>query len=672
MPRRQPVSPVHLEAIGEQRRTFIEGSRLPVERRKRPVNAGIRRLWPAAAGPGKLVRSPSSPETGCSMGIRALLTALVALAAAWPAAGVAAEERAVVVGDRAREVLSQSFTVLRNPDAPLTLEQARTIAGEGGFSELDDTSPAPTNFGLTRDEIWLRLPFRTASELPRRWMLEIGHASLDRVDVYLAAAGEPFAHWRSGDRMPFNEKVLPHRNHVFELTLRPDTAYTLYLRIASEGTLTVPVRLWRPDALWRHDQGSYAGLTVYFGLLLGLLAYNLLLYFSLRDRLYLIYVGFIGALAIGQTGLTGFAGQFLWPDNAWLTHISPAGGMSVAGVMGALFAQRFLGDTPARLRVQWLMPAFVAGYGATLVCVVAGPYYFAAIAVNALSLAFAIAALALGAASLYFRQPGARFFVLAWAVLLTGVIVLALHNLGALPSNVVTSNALLIGSGSEMLLLSFALADRIDGLQRARDEAQQEALEMRQRMVEQLQESERQLEQRVSERTRELEEANRKLEHQAGHDGLTGLVNREGLRQRAQRALARADRQKSGAALIVIDLDGFKPVNDRFGHTTGDRVLVNIARRLTANLRENDTVARVGGDEFVVLAEGVASRRDAEVVRDKLRADVVEPMEVAPGETVRISASFGFALYPDDAGDPESLFTEADRAMYEDKAARRS
>jgi diguanylate cyclase (GGDEF)-like protein len=601
-----------------------------------------------------------------------LLAMALAMALCAPALAQAAP---FAVEDRPTQRLDPAFSVHYNHGEPLTLEAARARAAEGAFEPLPADSATATNFGLTGAEIWLRAELETPAELAPRWLLEVAHASLDRVDVYFAGEDGRFSHQHSGDRIVFSERPLPHRHHVFELPLEPSSQATLYLRVASEGTLTVPVRLWQPDALWHRDQVDYAALSVYYGLLLGLLVYNLFLYLSLRDPLYLIYVAFIGALGVGLGGLSGLVSQFLWPNAPMLAHLSPTAGVSLAGFFGTLFVQRFLGDTPRRLRLGWFMPLMTAGYATTFLVVVLWSYHVAAISVNLLSLIFALGALFLGAVSLYQRQPGARFFVLAWVALLLGVIIIALHNIGVVPSNFATANALLIGSGAEMLLLSLALADRINAIQRAHESSQAEAIEAKHALLEATQENERLLESRVAERTRELEatnarlrESREQLEHQATHDDLTGVVNRKLLADRLEHARAHAARYNEHFALLVVDLDQFKPINDTHGHAAGDALLVAVARRLEAGVRASDTVARTGGDEFVVILDGVAGRAEAMAIADKLAAAIAAPIEHQDAaEPLTIGASIGVSLYPDDGDDTPALLRHADHAMYQRK-----
>lgn len=589
----------------------------------------------------------------------------------------AASDSIRVAADRQALPLREGVRVHRHSGEPLSLAEAQARFAEGHFERVAEDAPGALNFGLTRDEIWLQIPLETAVTLPRRWLLEVGHASLDHIDVYLIQNGV-MLHRHGGDRRPFSERTLPHRNSLFALDLAPATRYTLMMRVRSEGTVTVPLTLWRPDALWQNDQHHYMALGLYYGLLLGLLIYNLFLFISLRDPLYLTYVGFIGFLGIGQAGLSGLTGQFVWPNNAWLADQSPIIGVTLAGLFGALFVQRFLADTPRRLRLSWLMPGLSLAYGLTFLYSLLVSYHLAALAVNIISMVLVVAALGMGSVSLYRRVPGARFFVLAWFCLLLGVLIIALHNLGILPSNLLVTHAMMIGSALEMLLLSLALADRIHDLQRQKDVAQAEALETRQRMLEMGRQNEQMLEARIVERTRRLEEANRllqqsheQLQHQANHDVLTGLANRKLLNQRLQEASARVDRHGGHFAMAVVDLNGFKPINDTLGHAIGDRVLVELAQRLQATARRTDTVARVGGDEFVLLLEDLPPD-EREAIRHKLLACCHPPVEMEDGPAIPLSISVGIAIYPNDTHDLEALFTLADNAMYQDKTASRA
>jgi diguanylate cyclase (GGDEF)-like protein/PAS domain S-box-containing protein len=150
-------------------------------------------------------------------------------------------------------------------------------------------------------------------------------------------------------------------------------------------------------------------------------------------------------------------------------------------------------------------------------------------------------------------------------------------------------------------------------------------------------------------------------------DPLTGLANRTSLAPALEQALERARRRKAMLAGLYIDLDGFKPVNDSFGHDAGDRVLVELAGRLRSHLRASDPVARLGGDEFFVVLEEPADREALEIVAHKLLAEIARPLHPAPGHEATLTASIGISVFPDDADDADALMKHADTAMYEAK-----
>lgn len=160
------------------------------------------------------------------------------------------------------------------------------------------------------------------------------------------------------------------------------------------------------------------------------------------------------------------------------------------------------------------------------------------------------------------------------------------------------------------------------------------------------------------------------VQHQAYHDPLTGLANRHLLRERLAEAMRHARREGDAAALMYLDLDHFKAVNDRHGHAVGDALLREVARRLLAGVRQEDTVARLGGDEFVLLLPRIHSRRQAERLAQKLVESFDAPLDLE-GVRLEVGVSIGVAFFPRDADDADSLMARADTAMYRAKQAGR-
>jgi diguanylate cyclase len=179
------------------------------------------------------------------------------------------------------------------------------------------------------------------------------------------------------------------------------------------------------------------------------------------------------------------------------------------------------------------------------------------------------------------------------------------------------------------------------------------------------------LERDVSVRTQGLEAATRQLRHLATHDALTGLPNRVLLDDRIAQALTHAHRERHSFAVMLCDLDRFKLINDSLGHHAGDHLLQEVARRLTNVVRDVDTVARLGADEFIIVLSPLTSRKDAEVVAHRVIEAMQPAVEIA-GITIHASPSIGIAFYPDDGSSVETLIAHADAAMFAAKQRGRN
>ena len=164
----------------------------------------------------------------------------------------------------------------------------------------------------------------------------------------------------------------------------------------------------------------------------------------------------------------------------------------------------------------------------------------------------------------------------------------------------------------------------------------------------------------------ERKAAEQQIEYQAYHDSLTGLANRNLFHEHLSLALALAQRREKKVAILFMDLDHFKVINDSLGHSIGDALLREVALRLKGAVRDGDTVARVGGDEFTIVLQEVSRSQEAAIVAQKVMRTVAEPMEI-DGHRLYITTSIGITLFPDDGEDAETLLKNADSAMYRAK-----
>ena len=170
--------------------------------------------------------------------------------------------------------------------------------------------------------------------------------------------------------------------------------------------------------------------------------------------------------------------------------------------------------------------------------------------------------------------------------------------------------------------------------------------------------------QRLKKYLAKLKDAERALRKSAFQDPLTGLANRLLLMDRFEVAMRHARRSRKQFAVLMLDLNKFKAINDTYGHSAGDQVLVAVAQRLVSIVRESDTVARLGGDEFVLIVESITERAQLQALGNKLSEVVSQNLRLESGETVSVGASVGYAWYPKDGDNLRDILDVADQAMY--------
>jgi hypothetical protein len=297
-----------------------------------------------------------------------LLAWLAGLAPAW-----AQQPGALAIGAQDRYDVGRNLAMLEDPGGALGIGDVVKADAQGRFKSVELSGPG-ANFGLTRSAIWLRLQLKADPGAAPDWLLEVAYPPLDRVEVHAPDGNGGWRQQVGGDLMPYETRAVPHRNHVLPVSVPGGTSTTLYVRVNSEGTVSAPMTLWRPAALWRHDQAAYAGLSLYFGLLAGLLLYNLLLFISVRDMGYLIYVAFAAAMGLSQASLTGVAYQFLWPGAVWWNSVSPPVWMTTAAVFGLMFARHFLSSRKRLPVYDNILLVLMAGWLLSMAAALGLPY----------------------------------------------------------------------------------------------------------------------------------------------------------------------------------------------------------------------------------------------------------------------------------------------------------
>lgn len=527
---------------------------------------------------------------------------------------------------------------------------------------------------------WLRFDVSRRNGNPDHDLLEIAYPVLDHVEAWILQGGRVVEHYRVGDKQPFASRPVAHRYFLLPLRLDPGETYTVVLRVRTDSAMQVPLTLWNERAFFEHDQYRLIGEGLYFGSMLIMVLYNFFVFVVVRERNYLSYVMYVLSIVLFLASLNGLAFQFLWPEaTQWNDEVVL---LSLSGIVffGTVFSIRFLDLVE---HVPRLVPAMRALCAFALLLMGAAFLFSYGLLIRVTIVTATLACLAgLIASGVRWRQgdPTARFYTVAWSSMLLGGIILALNKFEWLPPNLFTDNAAQFGSALEVVLLSFAMAERISEEKRLRFNAQQDALESeRKTRFAQAEALDAQrvanvrLEQRVQERTVALKEANARLAELSATDQLTGLKNRRHLDGLLQEEFSRCFRYGRPISLLLLDIDHFKRFNDTYGHQVGDDCLRAVADALRQAVRlQIDQVARYGGEEFcVVLPETEAS--GAAVVADRIR-EAVEAVEFfVNGQRVPVTVSVGVAaMVPAGLHDAHLLVLNTDKALYEAKAAGRN
>lgn len=552
--------------------------------------------------------------------------------------------------------------------------------------QVSDT-PA-LNAGFAGKPYWFRFELEPAGPGgEQRRYLQIPEPLFNRLDIYLLQGGEEVGRFRLGADFPFRERLIAHRDFVVPLLLDEQLGTVVYARVRTGGSLQFAPLVWRPDAFAESTRMGALISGLFYGVMLAMLIYNLFILLVVRDRVYFYYICVVAVVIAFLSSLQGDAYQFIWPNLPRWNETSVAFFVALLSVPTIAFARSFLKLPTLMPRISRLLEVQLAVAVVVVALTLVLEYRLAIRIASLLGLVVMATMLITGIWMWLSGHRHARYFVLAWVALLLGTSALALSKWGLLPWNVVTANGSQIGAVAEVLLLSFALADRIRQERAKRFAAQEESLHAmlaaqvaQEELLEAREASNRELESRVSERTRELQEAlaelgrvNSYLEGVSNTDQLTELYNRHYFVSRYHEEYRRAHRQQQPVSIILMDIDHFKDYNDNHGHLAGDVCLKAVAETFRQTVcRAGDTVARYGGEEFIVLLSDT-SGEGAMILAERLRAAVAETEVIFEGQHLPVTISLGVAsVVPHTVDNPELLIQWADKALYKAKEQGRN
>ncbi len=521
--------------------------------------------------------------------------------------------------------------VLHDEASSLDIKQVLTQ-----FDRFVPHTGAPANLGTPRGAVWLRLPVQVAAAQPQQRVLSIDYPMIAQLDIYVVQAGQVLQHQREGSLLRRSERALAAHGQAVLLTLPPGRSEVL-VRAVSYTMLLLPMSLQTPAAFTAHEAGFQAAYGIYFGLVGCMLIYSLAHWASLRNSLFLLYAVFLGGNLLLVMQYSGMGPLYLWPNHPSFSLIATQVGALIA-VACVPFARRILAIRELSPRLDLLLRIVGAAALVALAATLAGWLSPDASAVISISLGMSTFAGTVPAAWMRVRRGEleARYMLLGYVFYAIGSTAIAGLVAGQLSPTPWVMAAFPISNIVEMSAWMCMLGLRVRDLHRSAAVARAES------------------------------QALRTL---ADTDALTGLLNRRGLQRELAQLLPHASPTQP-LALYLLDLDGFKPVNDRHGHDVGDALLIGVGQRLKAQLRAQDHVARLGGDEFVVLAHGLPSDAMAQQIGHKLLASFDSPFDAA-GQRCSVGATIGYAVAPFDGRDVAGLLKRADAAMYVGKQGGR-
>jgi two-component system, sensor histidine kinase LadS len=562
--------------------------------------------------------------------------------------------------------LTPHWTFLQDPADNLTLAQVQAAQAAGQFTPVPAAKNA-VSFGFTDSAYWLRVVLRNPTDMPIAPLLEISNARISKVDLYTPdAVGQYQVHQTGGD-LPFASRALPNRQLMFPLLLAPQAEQVLFLRVQSTIGLIVPATLWPKADFSLYARDDYAAQAWYFGMAAAMVLFNLMLFVALRDRIYLMYVAFVGCVALTIGSKSGLAAEFLWPEHLVWTNVSYYAFTSLSLASFLIFTRRMLNTPEVLPRVDRLMRFFIVLH---LLAPLAFSAALSHLARYSVYVFFVTALTVVGVTvwCLWRRKRAAYFYASAFALVVAGSVITLMRTVGLVPTNVFTINALQFGSSMEMLLLAFALADRFNLLRREKLQAQQQLLATQDQLVHTLQASERTLALRVEERTQQLQALNDKLEALSMVDGLTGIANRRQFDHVLQTEWQRMQRAQQPLALVMLDVDWFKRYNDHYGHPAGDQCLREVATAIAAVGRGSDMVARYGGEEFVLVAPATDAEQALALAQRACAAVQALALPHSGSDFGHVTLSCGVAaVVPQPGQDSAQLLRAADAALYRAK-----
>ena len=415
----------------------------------------------------------------------------------------------ILTDEQGEYPLGLHLEILEDPTGELTIEEVTSPEYAEQFLPSEHEVP---NFGFTDSVYWVRFRATNNTQQQKRWRLEMSFTIMPYISLYLPRVdGSGFQVKQTGFFLPFHSREVAYNTFVFKLPLTPKVEQSIYMRFDSSGdAMILPLTIWSLEAFLQKSQTEQFLSGIFYGVLLIMIGYNTFLLLSLREKSYLYYVLFVIGFLVHELSFRGFANQYLWPNQDWGRF---AGLLAAFALVAALkFTHIFLETKSHVPKVHKVITLLLVMWGVLIILTPFVSHSFAIKKIELLVLLSVVTMLVAGFATWRQEYYAARYYLLAWLIFIITVIIVDLSRLGFLPSNTLTEYGYQMGGILLVLLLSLALADRINILKTDKEKAQIEALKASQENERLIREQTVVLEKQVVERTKELVIAREKAE----------------------------------------------------------------------------------------------------------------------------------------------------------------